>query len=137
MMPNQPNQGLSVGGGVGGGPQPPHHHSQQSFSNNYQSYQKQSTSQTNLSTSGIGGGVGIGGGHVHAPSAISTHQRLNSASMNSFETTSQPSVVSAGPPRLQRQASGGGGSPMGFSVTPEQLARSRNIIKQDEPGKDL
>lgn len=135
MMPNQPNQGLSVGG-VGGGPQPPHHHSQQSFSNNYQSYQKQSTSQTNLSTSGIGGGVG-GGGHVHAPSAISTHQRLNSASMNSFETTSQPSVVSAGPPRLQRQASGGGGSPMGFSVTPEQLARSRNIIKQDEPGKDL
>jgi hypothetical protein len=133
MMPNQPNQGLSVGGG--GGPQPPHHHSQQSFSNNYQSYQKQSTSQTNLSTSGIGG-VG-GGGHMHAPSAISTHQRLNSASMNSFETTSQPSVVSAGPPRLQRQASGGGGSPMGFSVTPEQLARSRNIIKQDEPGKDL
>lgn len=134
MMPNQPNQGLSVGGG---GPQPPHHHSQQSFSNNYQSYQKQSTSQTNLSTSGIGGGVGGVGGMVHAPSAISTHQRLNSASMNSFETTSQPSVVSAGPPRLQRQASGGGGSPMGFSVTPEQLARSRNIIKQDEPGKDL
>lgn len=134
MMPNQPNQGLSVGGG---GPQPSHHHSQQSFSNNYQSYQKQSTSQTNLSTSGIGSGVGGVGGMVHAPSAISTHQRLNSASMNSFETTSQPSVVSAGPPRLQRQASGGGGSPMGFSVTPEQLARSRNIIKQDEPGKDL
>lgn len=118
---------------------PMHHHGPQptppphmnNFSNSYDSYQKQSTSQTNLSNfpssySNTPSGVVS----VQAPSTMSTHQRLNSASMNNFE--SGPSQA----PRLQRQPSGSGGGPMGFNVTPEQLIRPSRAIVKDEP-KDM
>lgn len=116
-----------------------HHVGQQNFSNSYESYQKQSTSQTNLNTAGINYNYTPPGGVVAASphSPMSTHQRLNSSSMNSFEMSP---ATAAPPPRLQRQVSGSSGAgPMGFNVTPEQLARSRNIIKQqqEEPQRDM
>lgn len=109
-----------------------HHHGpppMNNFVNNYESYQKQSTSQTNLNSnynySNTPGVVSVA-----APSTMSTHQRLNSASMNNFEAGSSQ------PPRLQRQTSGGGPGPMGFNVTPEQLARPSRAVVRDEP-KDM
>jgi hypothetical protein len=97
---------------------------QSNFSNNYESYQKQSSSQTNLSSNNP---------TVVAVQAPSTYQRLNSSSMNNFSSNETSHNQNYSAPRQRLPSSGGGGP--GFSVTPDQLARTKMVIK-DEP-KDM
>lgn len=111
------------------GPPPP----MNNFSNNYESYHKQSTSQTNLNNFTNFSNSPSGVVSVQAPSTVSTHQRLNSASMNTFENSQPPVAAAPTRPPLQRQSSGSGGGPMGFNVTPDQLVRpSRAVVKDDK-----